>query len=186
MLHQQLYKCSMDEVLVQASLHSNVQSASVRPVRVCVHDIHPKCAMVDHLRVEDNLLSASLAEDVPPRSIIEMKDVEAAGQHPRIKDSIQLFSLFLPKPKCDVRRQIPQLVHSHEVVPVQWASSVQRELETKSLGSLHPLRWSKSPCATCNGHGSILVRDHITRQTSSSVCWKKRKGNESFLDWFCW
>ena len=87
--------------------------------------------MVDHLRVKDNLLSTSPVKDVLPCSIVKMNDVGAASQHPCLKDSIQLLSLFLPQHECVVRNLQP--AESHVVIPLQQLSSVQGELETKSL-----------------------------------------------------
>ena len=46
--HRQLYKCGVDNVSGNASVHSQVQCSSA-PGRVCVHAIHPRCATVNHL-----------------------------------------------------------------------------------------------------------------------------------------
>ena len=60
--------------------------------------------------------------------------------------------------------------------PLMWA------VTGTSLGSGLPLRWSKSPYATCKG-SPIGFSNHIPVRATSLTCRKKRRKNESFLDW---
>ena len=140
--HRQLYKRCMDDVPRHASVHLHVQCSSA-PGCICVNAIHPRCTTVDHLRVEDNLFVASLIEEVFIRSITEMKDVGSRWQHPRLEDTVQVGNSFSPKLECVVGPGIACPGHSHDLICLEWASIVRRELKIKSLNSLFPLRRSK-------------------------------------------
>ena len=157
----------MDDVPGNASMHSHIQCSSALG-RICVHAIYPRSTTMDHLQVEDNHFAALGAANVLLRSIIEMKDVEGGGEHPHLKDNIQVRSSIPPETQCDVGPMILCPNHSHELVCLQQGSTVQRKLKTKSLNSLLPLRRSKSPCTACNGD-SFLFRDHITRRTTPLI-----------------
>ena len=85
--HRQLYKRCMDDVLGNAFVHSHVQCSSA-PGRIFVHAIHPRCTMMDHLRVKDNLFATLPVAIISLRSIIEIKDVGGGGDRPCIEDIV--------------------------------------------------------------------------------------------------
>ena len=109
--HRQLYKCCVDDVSGNASMHSLVQCSSTLG-RICVHAIHPGCATVNHLRVEDNLFVASRAAVVLLHSISEMKGVGGEREHPRLEDTIQMCSSIASELECALEARIPCLGHS--------------------------------------------------------------------------
>ena len=182
MPHRQLYKCGVDDVSGNASVHSQVQ-CSFAPGRVCVHTIHPGCATVNHLRVEDNLFAASRAAVVSVRSISKLKGVGGQREHPRLENTVHVRSSVAPDLECALEARIPCPGHSHELVHPQEGSTIRRELKTKSSNSFLPVKQSRSLCALCNG-GSHPLRDHVIRRTTPLVLRRKREENESFVDWF--
>ena len=105
----------MDNVPGNASMHSHVQCSSA-PGRICVHAIHPGCATVDHLRVEDNLFAASRVAVVSLRSISKMKDVGGEGEHPRLEDIVQIHSSVPLELECAMGAGILCPGHLHELL----------------------------------------------------------------------
>ena len=180
--HRQLYKRCMGEGPLLASGHFDLQCVSA-PVCALSHDIHPRCPVLDDLRVEDNQPSISSAEKLPLQSIIETEVVGARCEHPHLEDTRQLLTSFCSDVQHVVGPEIPRPTHSHEVVPLQQRSIVRSQLQATSLGSGVPLRRSKSSYATCKG-SPIGFSNHIPMRATSLTCRKKRRENESFLDWF--
>ena len=113
--HRQLYKCVVDNVSVNASMHSHIQCYSA-PGRVCVHAIHPRCATVNHLRVEDDQFAASGAAVVLVHSVSELKGVGGEGEHPCLEDIVYVLSSVAPDLECALEARVPCPGHSHELV----------------------------------------------------------------------
>ena len=113
--------------------------------------------------------------------MIETKVVGARCEHPHLEDTIQLLTSFCSDVHHVVEPGITHPTHSHEVVPLQQRSIVQSQLQATSLGSRLPLRRSKSSYATCKG--SPIRLNHIPVRATLLTCRKKRRENESFLDW---
>ena len=180
--HQQLYKRCTGKGPLHAFVHFDFQCVSA-PICTPSHDIHPRSLVLDDLRVEDNLPSISLGEGLPLQSMIETKVVGARCEHPRLEDTRQLLTSFRSDVQHVVGLGIPHRTHSHEVVLLQQRNTVQSQLQATSLGSGLPLRRSNLPYATCKG-SPIGLNNHIPMCATLLTCWKKRRKNESFLDWF--
>ena len=179
---RQLYKRCTGEGPLHASGHFDLQCVSA-PVCAPSHDIHPRCLVLDDLRAEDNQPSISSGEELPLQSMIETGVLGARCEHPRLEDTRQLLTSFCSDVQHAVEPEIPRPTHSHEVVPLQQRSIVRSQLQATSLGSGLPLRLPKSPYATCKD-SPIGFRNHIPVRVTSLTCRKKRRENESFLDWF--
>ena len=180
--HRQLYKCVVDDVSVNAYVHSRVQCSSA-PGRICVHAIHPRCATVNHLRVEDDQFAASGGAVVSVRLVSELKGVGGKGEHPCLEDTVHVLSSVAPDLECALEARVLCPGHSQELVRPQEGTTIRRELKTKSSNSFLPVKLSRSLCAVCNG-GSHSLRDHVIRRTTPLVLRRKREENESFVDWF--
>ena len=136
--HRQLYKCVVDDVSVNASMHSHVQCSSALGC-ICVHAIHPRCATVNHLRVEDDQFATSGAAVVLVHSVSELKDVGGKGEHPCLKDTVHVLSSVAPDLECALEARVPCPGHSHELVRPQEGTTIRRELKTKSSNSFLPV-----------------------------------------------
>ena len=144
--HRQLYKCCLDDVSGNASVPLYIQ-CSFAPGCVCFHAIHPGCAMVNHLQVEDNLFAASCAAVVSLRSNLELKGVGGEREHPRLEDTVHVRSSVAPDLECALEFGVPCPGHSHKLVRPQRGSTIRRELKTKSSNSFLPVKRSRSLCA---------------------------------------
>ena len=65
----------------------------------------------------------------------------------------------------------------------QHCRPVKKHVKTKSLGSVPPVGRIELACATCSG-ASIQPWNHIPLHSTSLTCQRKRRENESFMDWF--
>ena len=79
----------MDDVPLNASLHSNVQCVS-SPICGCLHDIHPMCSMLDYLRLEDNVPSTFFGDGLALPPMIEAKIGDGRHHHLRVEDNAKL------------------------------------------------------------------------------------------------
>ena len=104
------------------------------------------------------------------------------AQHPRLEGSMESLCLS-PNGHRFVSPGIPRPTQSHELPLHRCRVPLQKHMQTCSLGSQLPLHRIKSPCATCSGN-SIETLNHTTLRTTSLTCQKKRRENESFVDWF--
>ena len=179
--HRQLYKSGSIVVPLHASHKAVVQYASVAH-HVHVHDIHPRSTMVEHLHIEDNLGSKYLEEGLQLLPILQTKEPISRAQHPRLEGSMESLCLS-PNGHRFVSPRISRPTKSHELPIHRRRMPLQKHMQTNSLGSQLPLHRIKSPCATCNGN-SIQTLNHISLLTTSLTCQKKRRENESFVDWF--
>ena len=122
--HRQLYNRCTGKGPLHASGHFDLQCVSA-PVCAPSHDIHPRCLVLDDLRVKDNQPSISSGEELPLQSMIETGVLGARCKHPRLKDTRQLLTSFCSDVQHAVGPEIPRPSHSHEVVPLQQRSIVR-------------------------------------------------------------
>ena len=179
--HRQLYKIGPIVVPLNVSLEAVDQHASVAH-HVHVHNIHPGCTSVEHLRLEDNLGSKYLEEGHHLRPIMQSEEVVSGAQDPRVEGSMESLC-FSPNGHRFVSPRIPRPTQSHELPLHRHHGPLQKHMQTSSLGSQLPLHRIKLPCATCSGN-SVQTLNHTPLRTTSLTCQKKRRENESFVDWF--
>ena len=168
-------------VPLNASLEAVDQHASVAH-HVHLHDIHPGCTSVEHLRLEDKLGSKYLEEGHHLRPIMQTEEVVSGAQDPRVEGSMESLC-FSPNGHRFVSPRIPCPTQSHELPLHQHHGPLQKHMQTSSLGSQLPLHRMKLPCTTCSGN-SVQTLNHTPLRTTFLTCRKKRRENESFVDWF--
>ena len=121
--HRQLYRCGVDDVSGNASVHSHVQCSST-PGCICVHAIHPGCAMVNHLPVEDNVFAASRTAVVFLCSISKLKGVGGEREHPRLEDTVHVHCSVALDLECALVVGVPCPNHLHEPVRPQQGNTI--------------------------------------------------------------
>ena len=158
-----------------------VQHASMVD-HVHVHNIHPGCTLVEHLCLEDNIGSKYLDERHQLRPTLQTEEVVPGAQHPRLEGSMESLCLS-PNGHHFVSPGIPRPTQSHELPLHRRSVPLQKHMQTSSLCYHLPFHRIKSPCTTCSGN-SIQTLNHTPLRTTSLTCRKKRRENESFVDWF--
>ena len=117
---------------------------------------------------------------LPP--MIEAKVGDGRRNHLRVEDNSKLQTSFCPELHLVLQPGLRR--RTHDVVLLCQTSTMQKQVQTKSLGSGLPLRQSRSSCTACNGN-SIGLIGHASVHTTSFTSSKKRMESESYLDWFC-
>ena len=126
--HRQLYKSGPIVVLLHPPLEAVVQHASMAD-HVHVHDIHPGCTSVEHLRLEDNIGSKYLDERHQLRPTLQTEEVVSGAQHPRLEGSMESLCLS-PNGHHFVSPGIPRPTQSHELPLYGRRVPLQKHMQT--------------------------------------------------------
>ena len=184
-LHQQFYKHCVDEAPLHTPLPIQVRCASAV---LCfqIGNINLKSPTLDYPRVEDNLWTTCVDDSCQPQFVSEMKHGIGGGQHFCPKGKVHLSRSFLSKVVGIISPRICHPYLSEEVLPHGRSSAAMEQPHAKSSASELPLQRLKSPCALCND-SSFRLCHNLSVHTTSSIGRKKRRDDESFLNWFsCW